>query len=112
MTKAFADRRGITYTLLSDPKSVVIERWGLRDPQYPTGSRAFGVPRPIIFVLDRRGMIRASIAEETYQKRPPVAEVVKLLDAIPQDPRLGRTPLGDDDQASASAPSQVSHISV
>ncbi len=83
VTKAFTDRRGITYPLLSDPKSVVIDRWGLRDPQYPAGSRAFGVPRPIIFVLDRRGLVRASIAEETYQKRPPVAEVVKLLDTIP-----------------------------
>lgn len=82
VARAFIDKRAITYTLLSDPKSVVISRWGLRDPQYPEGHRAYGVPRPAIFVLDRQGMVRASLAEETYQKRPPVAEVVKALDAL------------------------------
>jgi peroxiredoxin len=81
-TKAFTDRRGITYPLLSDPGSKVIDGWGLRDPQYPPGNRAYGVPRPAIFVIDRKGVIRASLAEETYQKRPPVTEVLKALDGI------------------------------
>lgn len=84
VAKAFTERRGLTYRLLSDPKSEVIDRWGLRDPQYPPGHRAYGVPRPAIFVIDRKGVIRASLAEETYQKRPPVSEVVKALDAIGQ----------------------------
>lgn len=82
VAKAFADRRGITYPLLSDPTSAVIDRWGLRDPQYKEGSRAYGVPRPAIFVIDRKGRIRASLAEETYQKRPPLAEVVRALDGV------------------------------
>ncbi len=82
VTKAFTDRRRITYTLLSDPKSAVIDRWKLRDPQYPAGNRAFGVPRPIIFVIDRKGVIRASLAEETYKTRPPVAEVLKAIAAV------------------------------
>jgi peroxiredoxin len=82
VAKAFTERRAISYTLLSDPKSEVIDRWGVRDPQYKEGSRAYGVPRPAIFVIDRKGVIRASLAEETYQKRPPVAEVVKALDAL------------------------------
>jgi len=81
-TKAFAERRGISYELLSDPGSKVIDGWGLRDPQYPPGHRAYGVPRPAIFIIDRKGVIRASLAEETYQKRPPVAEVLKALDGI------------------------------
>ena len=82
VAKAFVDKRSITYTLLSDPKSVAIDRWGLRDPQYKEGSRAYGVPRPAIFVIDRKGVIRASLAEETYQKRPPVAAVLKALEGI------------------------------
>jgi len=82
VARTFVDKRAITYPLLSDPKSVVINRWGLRDPQYPEGHRAFGVPRPAIFVLDSQGVVRASLAEDTYQKRPPVAEVVKALDAV------------------------------
>jgi peroxiredoxin len=82
VTKAFTDRRMISYTLLSDPKSTVIDRWGLRDPQYPMGNKAYGVPRPIIFLIDRKGQIRGSLAEETYRTRPPVSEVVKAIDAL------------------------------
>lgn len=61
VARAFTDKRAITYTLLSDPKSIVIDSWGLRDPQYPQGHRAYGVPRPAIFVLDRKGVVRASL---------------------------------------------------
>jgi peroxiredoxin len=82
VTKAFSDRRGIRYALLSDPTSEVIDRWGLRDPQYPVGHRAHGVPRPAIFVIDGKGVVRASLAEATYQKRPPVSEVVKAIDRL------------------------------
>lgn len=82
VNKTFTDRRNISYVLLSDPKSEVIDRWGLRDPQYPVGNRAHGVPRPAIFILDRRGMIRASLAEETFQKRPPVGVVLKAIDDL------------------------------
>lgn len=78
----FIERRGIRYTLLSDPKSEVIDRYGLRDPQYPPGNRAYGVPRPIIFILDRNGIIRDKLYEATYTKRPPVGLVIETLDKI------------------------------
>jgi peroxiredoxin len=78
----FIERRGIKYTLLSDPKSEVIDRYKLRDPQYPPGNRAYGVPRPIIFILDRSGTIKSKLYEETYQKRPPATLVVATLDKI------------------------------
>jgi len=78
----FIERRGIKYTLLSDPKSEIIDRYKLRDPQYPPGSFAYGVPRPIIFVLDRSGTIKAKLYEETYQKRPPATLIVETLDKI------------------------------
>jgi peroxiredoxin len=78
----FIERRSIKYTLLSDPKSEIIDRYGLRDPQYRQGSRAFGVPRPVIFVLDKNGTIKAKLYEETYQKRPPATLVVETLDKV------------------------------
>ncbi len=80
----FTERRKITYTLLSDPGSKTIDAWGLRDPQYPAGNLAYGVPRPIIFVIDREGRIKASLAEETFRKRPAVSEVLQAIDALPQ----------------------------
>jgi peroxiredoxin len=78
----FIERRGIGYTLLSDPRSEIIDRYELRDPQYKPGSRAFGVPRPIIFILDKSGTIKTKLYEETYQKRPPAALVVATIDKL------------------------------
>ena len=78
----FIERRGIKYTLLSDPQSEIIDRYNLRDPQYRPGSRAYGVPRPIIFVLDKSGTVKAKLYEETYQKRPPATLVVETLDKV------------------------------
>jgi peroxiredoxin len=82
VNKTFTQRRGITFPLLSDPGARVIAAWGLRDPQYPEGHRAFGVPRPVIYVIDRQNTIRARLAEEAYQNRPPVAEVLKAIGGI------------------------------
>ena len=78
----FIGRRGIHYTLLSDPKSQIIDHYKLRDPQYKPGSRAYGVPQPVIFVLDRDGVVKAKLYEDTYTKRPPASLVVETLDKI------------------------------
>lgn len=79
---AFAGRRGLVYALLSDPKSEIIDRYGLRDPQYAQGSKAYGVPRPIILIVDRDGTIRAKLSEDTYRKRPPVGLVIETLNKV------------------------------
>jgi peroxiredoxin len=78
----FIKKRGLKYPLLSDPKSEIIDRYKLRDPQYKMGSRAYGVPQPIIFVLDRNGVVKAKLYEDTYTKRPPAALVVATLDKL------------------------------
>jgi peroxiredoxin len=80
--QAFSVKRHLTYTLLSDPKSEVIDRYKLRDPQYPPGSRAYGVPRPIMFVLDPQAVIKAKLYEESYKDRPPVTAVISKLDEL------------------------------
>jgi peroxiredoxin len=79
---AFTAKRNIAYTLLSDPKSEVIDLYKLRDPQYPPGNRAYGVPRPIIFVLDPDGIIKAKLYEESFKDRPPVTAVISKLDEL------------------------------
>jgi peroxiredoxin len=80
--QAFTAKRHIAYTFLSDPKSEVIDTYKLRDPQYKPGSRAYGVPRPIIFVLDKDGVIKAKLYEESYKVRPPVTVVISTLDGL------------------------------
>src|ERR1700722_18312650 len=80
--QTFTAKRHIAFTFLSDPKSEVIDLYKLRDPQYPPGSRAYGVPRPIIFVLDKSGVIKAKLYEESFKVRPPVAAVISTLDEL------------------------------
>jgi peroxiredoxin len=80
--RTFAEKRHITFTFLSDPKSEIIDLYKLRDPQDPPGSRAYGVPRPIISILDKSGIIRAKLYEESFKVRPPVSAVIGTLDSL------------------------------
>jgi peroxiredoxin len=80
--ETFNAKRHPTYTLLSDAKSEIIDRYNLRDPQYPPGNRAYGVPRPIIFVLDPQGVIKAKLFEESFKNRPPVSSIISKLDEL------------------------------
>ena len=60
----------------------MIDRYGLRDPAYPPGNRAHGVPRPIIFFISRDGVIQAKLFEETFKQRPPLSLVLETLDRL------------------------------
>jgi peroxiredoxin len=80
--QAATEKRRLTYTLLSDPKSEIIDRYNLRDPQYPPGNRAYGVPRPIIFVLDSQGVIKAKFFEDSFKYRPRITTVISKLDEL------------------------------
>lgn len=76
----FAAKHGISYQMLSDKGSVMIDAFDIRDPQYKEGSFAFGVPRPVIFIVDKTGVVRAKLAEEGYKTRPPVDAIVSAVD--------------------------------
>lgn len=72
----FAAEQHIGYPMLSDPKGDINQKLGIRDEQYPTGSKAFGVPRPTLYLIDRKGTIRARYMEPTYQTRPDLDAVL------------------------------------
>ena len=78
----FAEQRQIGYSLLSDPKSATIDAFQLRDPQYKPDSMAFGVPKPAIFVISRKGVVEAKLAEEGYKVRPPVETVLAAIGGL------------------------------
>jgi peroxiredoxin len=76
------DRRGaVTFPLLSDPGSRVIDRYGLRDEAY-AGKREDGIPHPAVFVLDAKGRVRWMKIETDFRERPSNAEIAAALDAI------------------------------
>lgn len=76
LVKKFADAQHITYTMLADPTGKINEQLGIRDADYPVGTKAFGVPRPGIFVLDRNGMIIGKYFVQGYRERPDLDQVL------------------------------------
>lgn len=76
--KDFAARRHIAFPLLSDPDSAIIRRFGLLNPEYPPGDRAYGVPYPGTFVVDPQGFIREKHFAQAYTERRTAASVLTL----------------------------------
>ena len=69
----------IGYTMLADPDGTVVQSLGIRDPSYGPDSEVFGVPQPIVFVLDRQQIVRAKFAERGYRNRPDLDRVLDEL---------------------------------
>lgn len=65
--KAFADRRGITFPLLSDAGSATIRKYGILNTE--ASGPAVGIPYPGTFVLDSRGIVISRSFEERYEER-------------------------------------------
>jgi len=77
----FAKSNKIAYTLISDPRSTVIDAFGIRNMEVAGSSRMDGIPHPAIYIIAADGMILDKLYEERYQKRPPTDLVLKTVDA-------------------------------
>lgn len=82
LVRKFADAQRITYTMLADPTGAINEQLGIRDSHYPVGSKAFGVPQPGIFVLDRNRKIIGKYFVQGYRERPELDQVLLDLKGI------------------------------
>lgn len=81
----FGTENGLTYTLLSDTDSAMIDAFGLRNTEMRAGSRFDGVPHPAIIFVSDDGIVRGVQREEGYKDRPP-------SDGLPQLVALLNTP--------------------
>jgi len=80
--KAFGDKSEISYTLLSDADSVMIDAFKLRNTSMTPGSRFDGVPHPAIVWISKDGVVRGFMREDGYKDRPPsesLPQVAALL---------------------------------
>ena len=77
---AFRVKRGISYTMLSDHGSKMIDAFALRDPQYPPDSMAYGVPHPTIYVIGRDGRVQARLTKDGYRVRPTMEALFAAID--------------------------------
>ncbi|MBV8546824.1 MAG: redoxin domain-containing protein [Acidobacteria bacterium] len=76
------DHRGaVTFPLLSDPGSRIIDRYALRDEAY-AGKKEDGIPHPAVFVLDGKGRVRWMKIETDFRERPSNADIAAALDRM------------------------------
>lgn len=77
--KGFGDARNIGYTMLSDAKAEIIPAFGIANPQFGKSSSWYGVALPIIFVVDKDGVIRHRFSKRSYRDRPEVDVILDVL---------------------------------
>jgi peroxiredoxin len=71
---AAAAKLGLTFPLLSDMGSKVIDAYGIRNAE--AKGKAAGVAHPVVFIVDGQGVIRAKLGRESYKDRPESAEII------------------------------------
>jgi peroxiredoxin len=77
--RAFADRHGVTFPLLSDAGSKTIAAWGLLNRE--ASGREAGIPHPGIFIIGRDRRIVDRAFEGVYQERSTAASLLARIGA-------------------------------
>jgi peroxiredoxin len=65
----FAQRRGVTFPLLSDPDSNIIRQLGILNESIPENNPFFGSAYPCLFILDTNEVILAKYFEDDHRQR-------------------------------------------
>jgi hypothetical protein len=65
----FAQRKNITFPMLSDPQSKIIRDFGVLNTSVPTDHLWYGVPYPGTFLVDQNGVVKSKYFEDKYQDR-------------------------------------------
>ena len=84
--KTFAEKRKITFPLLSDPESKTIIAYALKNKE--TAGKKFGkvdldgVPYPGTLLVDKDGVVRAKLFVDGYRERHSVEELAKAAEGL------------------------------
>jgi peroxiredoxin len=71
---AAAAKLGLTFPLLSDPGSKIIDAYGIRN--HEAKGRGVGIPHPVVYIVDEQGTIRVKLMRDSYRTRPESAEII------------------------------------
>jgi len=78
----FAEKRKISFPLLSDPGSKTITAYGLLNKE--AKGKTEGIPHPATIILDGEGVIRAKLALEGYRERHTAKDLTTAAKEIPK----------------------------
>ncbi len=73
----FAEKRKITFPLLSDPGGKIIIEYGLANKE--AKGMAEGVPYPGTMLIDRTGVIRGKLFFDGHRDRHTAADILKAV---------------------------------
>ena len=76
LQQAFVDANGIEYPMLSDVDATTVKTLDILNTDYAPGDRAYGIPYPGIFVINRDMKIVGKIFVDGYQKRVDAGHVL------------------------------------
>jgi hypothetical protein len=74
--KNFADRRGITFPLLSDPESKIIQDFGILNLSAPKNTPFSGIPYPGTYLVDRKGTVISKYFVDDFKERDTAGEIL------------------------------------
>ena len=74
--KDFADRRKITFPLLSDPDSKIIRAFGILNESVKPGTAQYGIPYPGTYIVDPQGKVVSKYFEDDYRERVSISDIL------------------------------------
>ena len=76
---SFASRQNIAFTLLADEKAEIIEALGMTNPQFPKGTKWYGVGLPGILAINPKGVVTHRFITRYYRDRSSPEAVLTVL---------------------------------
>ncbi len=74
----YVQYRGVAFPLLADEGLAVTKRYGVLNTARPE------MAYPATFVIDRNGVVRYARVDVDFTKRPPVADLLAAVKALPK----------------------------
>jgi DsbC/DsbD-like thiol-disulfide interchange protein len=72
----FAQRRHITFPLLSDEGSKTIRAFGILNEEVEPGTPFYGIPHPGTFIVDPQGRVAAKYFEDDFRRRYTASDIL------------------------------------
>jgi peroxiredoxin len=72
----FSKRKGIEFPLLSDPDSKIIREFGILNESVPKDNPFYGIPHPVTYIVDSKGIVISRKFDEDYRQRYTVGNIL------------------------------------
>ena len=79
---SFHGEQALGYPMLRDIEATHVNAYGIRNEEYESGHRAYGVPHPGVLYVGADGTVLAKYAIPGYRQRPPFDALIEDITAL------------------------------